>query len=415
MARVLTICLGVWIWLGGAARADKPRIAILGLEAPASAGGAVDPGAQLVAREITRELRQRVQSPASPYVTAPNSNKELLDEKLLMSCDNEAPECMVVIGAGLASDVLLYGRVDRRGETFRVSVKLLDVKRRTVQPAVDDLPVGGAAAGVSRRLYTKLIGEGSETDGTLIVKVRSDSARAIRGGTVKIDDEARGSLSGGRLTVPDIAEGRHTVAIDVSGFRRFEEIVTIRGGASSTLDAVLHAGAADAADAPDARAPAPRASVSRPSPWWKWSAAAGAAIGLAGGGYAFYAYDRETNHNKVIFVRPASGMYRTPDSSDCGKTIPQIEMVTGTTITTSQAVFDRACTWQHRNETGIIVAIGGGALAIASLIMMSRDPGPPDSPASGVRGKKAEVAKAEVVIVPIVTPEVTGAQLSLVW
>jgi hypothetical protein len=410
MARALTICLGVLIWLGGSARADKPRIAILGLEAPASAGGAVDPGAQLIAREITRELRERVQSPASPYVIAPNSNKELLDEKLLMSCDNEAPECMVVIGAGLASDVVLYGRVDKRGEIFRVSLKLLDVKRRTVQPAVDDLPVGGAAAGVSRRLYTKLIGEGLDTDGTLIVKVRSDGARAVRGGTVKIDEEARGSLSGGRLTVTDIAEGRHTVAIEVSGFRRFEEIVTIRGGQLSTLEAVLRAGAADVPDLRDPRDAGPPAPVSRPSRWWKWSAAAGAAIGLAGGGYALYAYDRETNHNKVIFVRPVSGMFRTPDSSDCGKSIAQIEMLTGTMITTGQAVFDRACTWHTRNAIGIGVAIGGGALAIASLIMMSRDPGPPDSPAPGVRGKKADVA-----IVPIVTPEVTGAQLSLAW
>src|SRR5215510_4163216 len=111
MTRVISICLGLLICLGGSAWGDKPKIAILGLEAAAGAGGAIDPGAQLVAREITRELRQRVQSPASPYVIAPNSNKELLDEKLLMSCENEALDCMVVIAAGLASDLLLYGRV----------------------------------------------------------------------------------------------------------------------------------------------------------------------------------------------------------------------------------------------------------------------------------------------------------------
>lgn len=75
MTRVFSIGLGLLLCLGGSAWGDKPKIAILGLEAVAGAGGAIDPGAQLVAREITRALRQRVQSAASPYAIAPNSNK----------------------------------------------------------------------------------------------------------------------------------------------------------------------------------------------------------------------------------------------------------------------------------------------------------------------------------------------------
>ncbi|HEX7837854.1 MAG TPA: PEGA domain-containing protein [Kofleriaceae bacterium] len=404
---MISIVLGLLICLGGAAWADKPRIAVLGLEAVAGAGGAVDPGAQIVAREITRELRQRVQSPASPYVIAPNSNKELLDEKILMSCDNEAPECMVVIGAGLACDVLLYGRVEKKGDSFRVSLKLLDVKRRTVQPATDDLPVGGAAAGVSRRLHNKLIGEEQDTDGTLIVKARSDSGRAVRGGTVKVDEAARGPLTGGKLTVPDLAEGRHTVTIEVPGFRRFEEIVTIRGGEQSALDALLRA---NLAEAPETRDPPDKPPRSRPSPLWKWSAAAGAAVVLGGVGYAYYAYDRENNHNTVHYLKPSMGMnYTVPDQSQCGKSIEQVNKDTNTTVLNPDT-FNRACTWHTRNVYGLLVAGVGGALAITSLIMLSRDPGPAEGPASGARGKKSDVA-----IVPILTPEVAGAQLSLAW
>lgn len=419
MARVISICLGLLICLGGSAWADKPRIAVLGLEAIAGAGGAIDPGAQLVAREITRELRQRVQSPSSPYVIAPNSNKELLDEKLLMSCDNETPECMVVIGAGLASDVLLYGRVEKRGESFRVSLKLLDVRRRTAQSATDDLPVGGAAAGVSRRLYNKLIGAAPDPEGTLIVKARSDSSRAVRAGTVRIDEGARSPLTGGKLTVPDLAEGHHTVTIEVPGFRRFEEIVTVRGGEQLALDALLRATAAEPPVAPEVRdtpdKPVPR---SRPSPLWKWSVGAGAAIALAAGGYAFYAYDRETNHNtpfyKIAIDPSTSKAYTTsrkPDWGDCGNSDAEITAATHTVFSPgNRPIFDRACTWRNRNFIGIGVAVAGGALAVTSLIMLSRDPGPAEGPASGARGKKSDVA-----IVPILTPEVAGAQLSLAW
>jgi hypothetical protein len=158
MARALSICL-VLLCCGGVAYGDKPRIAVLGLEVAPGPAGAIDPGAVLIAKEVTRELRQRVQAPSCPYAMAPNSSKELVDEKLLMSCDSEAPDCMVLIGAGLASDALLYGRVEKRGDSFRISLKLLDVKRKQIQPAVDDLAGGGVAAGV-RRLYSKLIGDG---------------------------------------------------------------------------------------------------------------------------------------------------------------------------------------------------------------------------------------------------------------
>jgi hypothetical protein len=412
MLRGLAIWLGMLICSGGSAWADKPRIAVLGLEA-APAGGLIDPAAQLVAKEITRELRQRVQTPACPYTMAPNSSKELLDEKLLMSCDTEAADCMVVIGAGLASDVVLYGRVDRRGESFRVSLKLLDVKRRTVQPAIDETPVGAAVSGVSRRLYNKLIGDGPGSDGTLLVRARSDTGAAVRGGMVKVDDEPRGQLTGGKLIVTEVIDGQHSVAIEVPRHRRFEEIVMVRGGAQATIDALLHA----TEPAPPERPETPVA-PGRPSRLWKVAAGAGVAIALGGGGFAFYSYDREVNHNSPRFrvaVDPLTGKsyqkFSAPDSSDCGKTDDQITSERHTVFPDeNRGIFDRACTWHTRTYLGIGVAAVGGLVAIGSLIMMSRDPGPPDRPVTGARARRSELA-----ILPIVTPELAGAQLSLAW
>src|ERR1043165_3994095 len=97
MARALAISLVVLAAIAGVARAEKPKIAVLGFEVAPGPGGALDPGAQLIAREITKELRQRVASPSCPYAVAPNSNKELLEEQQLMSCETVVIACMLVI------------------------------------------------------------------------------------------------------------------------------------------------------------------------------------------------------------------------------------------------------------------------------------------------------------------------------
>jgi hypothetical protein len=420
MVRAVAIWLGLLLCWSGAARADKPKIAVLGLEVAPGPGGAVDPGAQLIARELTKELRQRVLSPVCPFAMAPNSSKELLDEKLLMSCENEAADCMVVISAGLASDALLYGHVDKRGEGFHISLKLLDVKRKAIQSATDDLPAAGGIPGLSRRLYRRLIGDGPGASGTLIVKARGD-AGAVRGGNVIIDDEDRGQLVGGKLTVTSIGEGRHTVAISVGGVRRFEEIVAIRGGEVATLDALLRGqpvpvpaqvpaasasvslGMIGASPVEPARAAAPRPEVPeapgapRPSPLWKVSLVAGAAIAVAGGAFAWYSYDRQQAQSAHIHAMV--GNERCGDSDPSFTSVPGIDL----------HAFHRACTWHTRTYEGYAVAGLGAVAAVVSLIMMSRDAGHPDRAALHV-GRRSEIA-----IAPIVAPGLAGARVALAW
>lgn len=155
VASLLYLALGA----GGSAWAGKPRLAVLGLEVVPGPSGAVDPAMTQLARDLTRDLRLRAQSEPGPYVLAPNSSKELTEEKLLMSCDSEATTCMAVIGAGLATDFLLYGHLERKGDVYRVSLKLLDVKTRTSDVASEDMPVGGPSGTVARTLYARLTGE----------------------------------------------------------------------------------------------------------------------------------------------------------------------------------------------------------------------------------------------------------------
>ena len=357
----------------------------------------------LIAREITRELRQRVQSPACPYVMAPNSNKELLDEKQLMSCENEEPDCMVVIGAGLASDALLYGRVEKRGQGFRISLKLLDIKRKQVQPAVDELPGGGGVPGVSRRLYRKLIGAGPGDNATLVVRARSDTGAPIRSGTVVIDDESRAQLVNGKATVTEVDEGRRTVAIHVGGFRRFEEIITVRGGEQVTLDAQLHglfAGPSPgAAPPPGAGAPPePETPSLRPSGLWKASLVAGALTVAAGGAYAWYSFERQQAW--VPLVRADIG------PEQCGTGDDQLRM---DNKTIELDAFHRTCHFHTRIFAGFAIAGVGAVAAVVSLIMLTRDPVSSDGHVAGARPRSG------VTIAPLIAPDRAGAQIAVSW
>lgn len=399
---IVVLCLAAAALSARTAWADKPRIAVLGLEVAQGPGGGIDPGAQLIAREITKELRQRVQSPACPYVMAPNSNKELLDEKLLMSCENEEPDCMVVIGAGLASDALLYGRVEKRGGGFRISLKLLDIKRKQVQPAVYELPGGGGGVpGVSRRLFRELIGAGPGGNATLVVRARSDSGAPIRGGTVFVDDEQRGQLVNGKLTVTEVDEGRHTVAINVGGFRKFEEIVTVRGGEQATLDARLHgiSAGADAAPLPGAGpAPEPEAPSLRPSRLWKVSLIGGAVVVAAGGAYAWYSFEHQQAQTEQI--------HASVTSSDCGQDENQLKLANPTI---DLHAFDRTCHFHTRIFYGYAIAGIGAAVAVASLIMLTRDPVASDGHATGARPRSG------LAIAPLIAPDRAGALIAVTW
>jgi len=399
-----SLCLVLLIYFGGSAWAGKPKIAILGLEAAPGSSGILEPETTQVAREITRELRQRAQASSSPYVIAPNSNKELIDEKLLMSCDNEAASCMVVIGAGLAADVLLYGRVERKGDVYRVSLKLLDVKAKTIEPGTDEVPVGGSVTGVSKRLYNKLIGEGqgASVAGTLIVKARSQTGATIRNAAVMVDEDRKGELASGRLTVTGIAEGRHTIAIEAGGYQRFEETVTIRGGEQATLDAVML----------ERSVPGSSSSSSSSTLPWKVSLGAGIAVTAAGFGLAAYSFLVKVNgalepSTLQIVGDPGASI----GSTDCGKSRQAILDDSDPKVTSfNYDALQTACTWKTRTYIGY--AIGGVGLlgAVVSLIMLTRDTDAAEKPPTVARGKKSDLA-----IVPVLRPDGGGATLSMTW
>jgi hypothetical protein len=400
MTRALaTMCLTVLLCGGGVAWASKPRIAVLGLEVAPGPGGVVDPAMTQLAKDLTRELRQRAQSEASRYGLAPNSSKELTDEKLLMSCDDEATTCMAAIGAGLSADALMYGRLERRGDGHRISLKLLDVKAKAVEAASEDMPAGTPVASVARKIYTKLVGDvPAAASGTLVVRARPRSGGALGDARVMIDEQPRGALTGGALTVSGLAEGAHTVAIETGGrYERFEDRVTIRGGGSAVVEAVLVDRAAG---------PAPKRSAV-----WKVSLGAGIAIAAAGGGFAYYSYDQmQKNKDQIAPISAAGGAGATVGPEDCG-TAEGALLGDKNLESLNFAAFERTCSWHSRIYVGYAIAGVGALGAIVSLIMISRDPPPAEQSASGMRKRD----RKSVALVPVLTGDRAGASLSLSW
>lgn len=135
------------------------KIAILGLEVV----GTVDAKAVRVARELTSALRSA--ATRGPLALAPNSDKELVDVKLLYACPDERSECMIEIGRALGAAYLLYGHVERRDQGaargYRVSLRLLRVGDGQAAAWADVVPAGEASgarlADRGRRAYEQLV------------------------------------------------------------------------------------------------------------------------------------------------------------------------------------------------------------------------------------------------------------------
>lgn len=234
MSRVLsTACiLVVWCCFAAPATADdaKPKIAVLGLEAaPSKDTGSVDPSTTDVARSVTQELRNRARGGAGGFAIAPNSDKELTDEKILNNCDSERADCMAIIAAGLTANYLLYGKVEKKGDSYRVSLKLLDVAQRHAEQASGDLQDTKSVGTLAKKLYGKLVNNTTE----LVVTANAESGKVI------VDEELKGRLSKGTAKITGLSEGRHTLAIEATGYERFESKVVIERGEPTSFTATL--------------------------------------------------------------------------------------------------------------------------------------------------------------------------------
>lgn len=231
---LLPTALATLVVLTGVARA-KPSIAVLGLEV-ADEGGNVDEASTQVATKLTAALRARARQPSQPYTLAPNSDKDLLELKLLSDCSDENPKCMSAMAKELKADRLLYGRITKRKDGYQVSLDLLNAKTKAMERSTSELiPFAQAnddgLRGWGRSLYNRLTGVPEE--GSLVIHSNTDK------GTVYVDGEVKTTLSAGSATITGLSEGSHTVGVEAQGYGSYGGEVAIKAGGSTDLNVTL--------------------------------------------------------------------------------------------------------------------------------------------------------------------------------
>ncbi|MDB4958652.1 MAG: hypothetical protein JWO36_6221 [Myxococcales bacterium] len=315
MTRALSLtCLSLLMLGSVAVAGNKPKIAVLGVEV---VGAEVTAQDTQVAKELTEALRGRAKAGTGPFEMAPGSDKELIDEKLMKSCDSEAPACMSSIGTDLGADWLIYGKIEKQGASYRVDLKLLNVTRKAMEKTwPENIPVsqasGSGIQGWAKKGYAKLTGQNNV--GTVVVKV----GNADRG-TVLIDGTEKGNIVNGKASI-DLPPGKYRLQIESQGFQRWEKDITVTEDQQTSVPAEL--------EKPGVVAPPPMLCdpaksvcenvVSHPSgnSTWKGVFYASVAVAAVSGGLWIYGYSQigsiETR------VCNAGGYNMSPDHPGCG-------------------------------------------------------------------------------------------------
>lgn len=362
--------------LATSALAERPKVAVLGLEVV----GAIDQRATTVAQELTQGLRARPRSGNGPYLLAANSDRELIDEKMIKSCDDEALKCMTEIGKGVGSDILIYGNVKKDGENLVVTLTSLDVKKKTktkelsVTLAANAPPEAIRAA--AKKAYTDLTGDVSApSGGKLVIKAN------VPTGTVFVNDTQKDTLTNG-TTMIALAEGRYRVAIESEGRLRKEIEVKVQDDETITEQFDL-----------ELKVTKPIVSGGGKSGVWKPAFIATAIGAVALGAVSIYAYsDSQSLAEGITATRPGcTGEDCALTQDDCGTTVP------------GSGDFDKACSRYSMHKWTLVGSLVLGAAALGTGYM------------AFVHGGGSKETPNKVAVTPTFGPDGGGAVVRVTW
>jgi len=414
---LLLLSMGGKAWAGG-----KSPIAILGLEVYDNGSG-IDPETTKAAKEVTAALRDRAKAGTGPYAPVA-SEKELIDEKLLNNCDTEAAVCMAAIGTELGAEAVLYGKIEKitktNPPTYQVSLKLLNVSRKQlVSSTVETLPLAGATgtgpSTYAKAWYAKLVG--INTGGTVVVKANIDR------GTVMLDEEAKGNLASGTLTLSNVPEGRHTIAIEAKDYQRYEASITVHNGETLSHPATLTEMSKKTAKTktPPTGGPSGKEGTGTATSGtniWKSVFYGSAAVEAGAIAFTIYEWTQGDKNAKAISAGGAlvsqfgvqDGQSKRIGDGQCGKVGSFMPMTD--TDRSDLSNFNAACKNHQYQEIGWVVTGVVGAAVVGSFFMaFIRDRGHTETQtASGGHRKRRDLA-----ITPIITPDGGGATLRFDW
>lgn len=397
----------------------KPKVAILGLEA--SNSGGVDPKDAANAAKLTEELRAIPRGGVGKLDFAPNSNRELQDEKLMGNCDTEKPACMSPIGGGVGAEYLIYGNIVKAAEKgkdgYKANLKILNVKTKTIEETSEtfvpltSLSGGSGAREWAQKVYAKLTGEKPVPDrveqpavgpGKLAIKGN------VKSGDVFVDAAKKGRLEGGAVTLT-LPEGSHALAIEAPGHKRYEATVTVTGGQTKTVDAVLEEEAGQPLTQPVTAKKSSRLPL-------KITGFGLAGVAAAAGTYAFIVtISGPIPDYEALGKRPRDdmGVEQEATSSDCDTALGKELRETSMFATTNDAnvAFNKACTTSKRRLYAGVVGIASGVLAAGVLYFAYRSDGQASEKQSSI-GKRN---RRQLTVTPVISPSGGGASVRFDW
>lgn len=431
MPRASRIHLGLvaltLVLLGSLASAEpKKKIAVLGLEAVVGANGQIDPADTKFAKELTAELRSRANNSKGYDLT--KDQRELVDEKLMNNCASEKPECMSPIGASMGADVVLFGKVANAKGGYKVSLTLVDVRKKSIIGTDPNATVTAADTrnpGLGnwvKEHYRRVTNESG--DGTLII-----TASGAGTGRVLVNGDTKETLRGGSATV-SLPEGRYKVGVEADGFKLWEQdTVTITADKTTELKPELVRTKPIDTQVPDKdpnegntttgttggdNVISTTGSVSGTKSKTVWKVAAGVGLGGAalGTGFIIYSYTKMSAfQDKTVVESTFSTGATKVDQDDCGK---GTFMSAGANSNASDlnSSFSSACSAKDRMKWLVPTTIGLAAIGAGALIyvMISGD-STESKPANAGRRTK----KRNFIVTPVVTPDGTGATMRFDW
>ncbi len=377
--------------------AGKPTVAVLGLEV-VDPTGQIDQATTVVAKDLTDALRSRAKMPSNPYAFQPGSEKELIDEKLIKNCDNEAIACMAQIGKDLGADFLVYGKFEKRPDGYVVTINLLNVGKKKFEKSRSPLSIPHAAAKdptaigtAATKAYNDLVGV--VANGTLIVRSNADH------GTILLDNDPKGSLASGTLTL-SLPEGPYRLAVEADGFERSTETkVTIRSGETTTqqvtmVEAKVTKGPDEIKHTTEGTTSSSHTNV------WKPVFVASVIVGVgAGATLIFFNHYMETAAEAAKFDPVTRGI----KDSECGSD-KDVE---------AHLAFHRACTRKtYANAALVGTGVSVALIALSGYLAFGRS-STERAPSSGTVGRHTR--KPAFALTPVVSPTGAGASFRIDW
>ena len=256
----------------------------------------------------------------------------------------------------------------------------------------------------AKKTYAKLVDESSL--GTIVVDVTNEG---VDGGDVRVDNEPKGTISSGRLNVPNLSDGSHHLVIEVGGFQRFEKDVTVVPNERTPVSVTLTRDPTQ----PDWKTRSTTGSTSEGNNknYWKGMFVGGTVLAAVGGAFWAYAYlEEQSKANNIHSAPEIDGVGQSINANLCknqGKVMFPHQM----TGDDDMGALNTTCDWRTRTGYGIAGLSVGAVVMIAtfySAFLKDSDDESSTNHRTTNRKQEAEVREST----PVISPDGGGAEPS---